>query len=405
MYILHLAVQLQPYRMQQSSAASGNSSVAAQASSPLSQLLQGSHELRIPDEGLTRLLEKAYALCAETCLVPDAASSWNALVDPCLRAVITFSPPAVLSQLTDNALGPEVFSTYATAYLWALGSGNAADLAKLHSIQQALRRKGIRRSANQTEALQALSAALPAAMQMAFERQLSRLEPQVDAMLQKAAHSAASMPQPDISAEVHLTPELATGLQGAPQTAAAVPAQPIDQAVDAIQIDPTADTEMAEAADQTSDAVPQHEAALSDQADRPETAVARPAAVVPAAIEPIGATFKQLQTAVFEMLKKCHTWWKSNVGKATDAAQQGFGVDKTKADELLCRCVYCLVYAQQDCARSTHTAFLPCRSHAHTLSLHLCSMLFWSMTSLQRKVADAGPKLPLSSILWSFLLS
>ena len=350
MYILHLAVQLQPYRtMQQSSAASGSSSVATQATSPLSQLLQGSHELQAPDEGLTRLLEKAYALCAETCLVPDAASSWSALVDPCLRAVITFSPPAVLSQLTDNALGPEVFSTYATAYLWALGSGSAADLAKLHSIQQALRRRGIRRSANQTEALQALSAALPAAMQMAFERQLSRLEPQVDAVLQKSAHSAASTPQPDISAEVHVTPELATGLPEAPQTAAAVPAQPIDQAVatgaDAIQIDPTADTEVAEAADQTSDSVPPREAALSDQADRPETAVAGPTAAVPAAVEPIGAAGKPLQTTVFEMLKKCHTWWKSNVGKAADAAQQGSGIDKAKADELLCRCVYCLLYA------------------------------------------------------------
>lgn len=350
MYILHLAVQLQPYRvMQQSSAASGSSSMAAQASSPLSQLLQGSHELQIPVERLTRLLEKAYALCAETCLVPDAANSWSALVDPCLRAVITFSPPAVLSQLTDNALGPEVFSTYATAYLWALGSGSAADLAKLHSIQQALRRRGIRRSANQTEALQALSAAVPAAMQMAFERQLSRLEPQVDAMLVKTVHSAASTPQPDTSAEVRLTTELATGMQEAPQTAAAVPAQPTDQAVatgtDAMQIDTTADTDMAETADQTSDNVPQREAALSDQAGRAETAVARPAATVPAAIEPISAACKQLQTTVFEMLKKCHTWWKSNAGKAADAAQQGFGLDKTKADELLCRCVCCLLYA------------------------------------------------------------
>ena len=373
MYITCLAVQLQPYRPRQAAATTAMASMAAAAdTSSLKQILQGQHELAAPDARLHSLLEKAYNLCAETCLVPDSLTSWDTHVSSCLEDA-KFDRPASLNQVSDIALSPTVFCMYAVAHLWALG--NAADLAKLHSIQQALRRRGTRKASSQTQALQALSAALPAATQLAFEKQIMKLEPQVDTTIHTAQNSAVTLKLPP-AAEAPSAAELKHTLQGAPGGASldlttsqadvhdatasqmeltadspmadqaeqhVAPAEP-QQAATEVQQEAAASQQPAVASQQEASA-PQHdavasqqEAAAPDHAELPASRARAPVVKTPAAADAADPACKPLLTEVFELLKRYHVWWKANAGKAAEAAQPGSHVDKTKADELLSRC-------------------------------------------------------------------
>ena len=88
-------------------------------------------------------------------------------------------------------------------------------------------------------------------------------------------------------------------------------------------------------------AAQQQEAAADFLANRPQAAVAKASAAADAA----DPACKELLTAVFEVLKRYHVWWKANAGKTAEPAQQGVHVDKAKADELLSRCACLSVWA------------------------------------------------------------
>lgn len=348
MYLIHLAARLDPYSLQEEAPiAPVHFPAAAANTSPLFQLLQGAHELQTPDDTLTSLLEKAYALYAETCLGPESSTSWDAL-DPRLEAVIKFNPPAVLSHLSNDALSPEMFCMYATAYLWALG--NAADAAKLQSIQHALKRRGAKRSSSQSEALQALSAAAPAAMQMALEKQFSKLQPEVHALLQRPAHTVPDNPAAPIDL-LHTDQTLQSLLRTSAEPALP-PIESHSQENAAVQIRSGQEQSIAEASAPQQEQQPMADAPVQQQivassedrelpaeqqAEIAEATAVEPAALATTAVE--DPAYRKLLASVFDMLKRCYTWWKSNAGKAVDAAHQTLPVDKVKADALLSRSV------------------------------------------------------------------
>lgn len=351
MYIVHLAAQLSLNRPRPASAARFLHVTLGYSNSALLQLVQGDHELHTVDKALVGSLEKAFTLCIETCSASaESPTSWDAQVDPCLGAVLRFSTPAALSQVGDIALSHDTFCKYGRAYLWALG--NAADVSKLHSAQLALRKKTSKKLGNHSEALQDLIAAAPAAMQLALEKQFSKLEPEVQAVLQRATNNAAAAAQSNSApADGQSTIHLLHGPEVAPVVPAAPQAQLNSQGVtgesrqdqyqavqDAVAVS-QADHQMQDAAAQ------QHCEGVPEQTDMSAGITAEEGQG--AAVQPSsgGATeaqqdsaSRQLLAAVFDMLKRCYAWWKAAVAtKTADAAQQRGHVDKAQADALLTR--------------------------------------------------------------------
>lgn len=348
LYIVHLAVKLQAYHLPQSAVAAVNADAASaavhqqadqrslQSSNPLAQLLQGTHQLLGSDDNFTSLLEKAFVLCLESCLVPG---SWDELVRPCLEAVLTFETPNILAQLGDNAIGPDVFLLYAEAYLWALG--NAADVGKLQSIQQALKRKNARRANSQSDGLQVLSATVPAAMQMAIQRQLALLEPQVAALLVAAARNREAIKQTTAPAS-DAAP--AAGPQAAlQQSGSAGKSNP-----DSDMLNPIAALDGAQASQRAgqqsgipAQSVQTHQLdtnmpdVATEQVAATPTISANAEAEGPAAPAAAADTApKQLLSSAFDLLKSCYMSWKAAL--SSDPAQPS-PIDKPKADNLLQR--------------------------------------------------------------------
>ena len=129
----------------------------------------------------TDILEKAYQLYQETCLSSDPLHSWAGLVEDSLHVAQTFHGPNMKELLGDHAIGPEMFCKFAIAYIHTLGVAGSAD--KLSSIQQTTKRQ-LRRSNASTEACRSLYTAAAAALQMAYDKELSQLESSTHRALQ-----------------------------------------------------------------------------------------------------------------------------------------------------------------------------------------------------------------------------
>ena len=143
------------------------------------------------------LLEKAFKLYQDTCLSSDPQHSWTGLVEPSLHDALTFHRPDT-HLLSDAAIDPETFHSYAVAYVHSLGSAGHGD--KLSSIQQATRRQ-MRRTNASAEACQSLFTAATAALQAANEKELSNLESQVDSAVQIALQQPSSIANHAAAAE------------------------------------------------------------------------------------------------------------------------------------------------------------------------------------------------------------
>lgn len=146
------------------------------------------------------LLEKAYQLYHDTCLSSDPLHSWVGLEDS-LRAAQTFYAPDMRELLGDHAIGPEVFCKFAIAYFHTLGVAGSAD--KLSSIQQAAKRQRKKSNAS-AEAWQPLYAAATAALQVAYDKELSQLESSTqralqDVLQEPASELAAARPEDEVS--------------------------------------------------------------------------------------------------------------------------------------------------------------------------------------------------------------
>ncbi len=146
------------------------------------------------------LLEKAYQLYHDTCLSSDPLHSWAGLEDS-LRAAQIFHAPDMRELLGDHAIGPEVFCEFAIAYFHTLGVAGSAD--KLSSIQQAAKRQRKKSNAS-AEAWQPLYAAATAALQVAYDKELSQLESSTERALQDvlqepASELAAARPEDEVS--------------------------------------------------------------------------------------------------------------------------------------------------------------------------------------------------------------
>lgn len=147
----------------------------------------------------TDLLEKAYQLYQDTCLSSDPLHSWAGLVEDSLRAAQTFHAPNMQERLGNHAIGPELCCKFAIAYIHTLGVAGSAD--KLSSIQQTTKRQ---RKRSNAEAWQPLYAAATAALQVAFDKELSQLESSTQRALQgvlqeHAAELAATRPEDEAS--------------------------------------------------------------------------------------------------------------------------------------------------------------------------------------------------------------
>ncbi len=212
MYVIQLAVALQHLQLPSSHHAELGS-LALPAVAPAT-LLPGAHlagdQLGPHLEGAavspsaspvdTDLLEKAYQLYHDTCLSSDPLHSWAALEDS-LRVAQTFHAPNMQELLGNHAIGPAMFCKYAIAYIHTLGVAGKAD--KLSSIQQAARRHRKKSSAS-AEAWQPLYAAATAALQVAYDKELSQLESSTQRALQgvvqeHAAELATTRPEDEVS--------------------------------------------------------------------------------------------------------------------------------------------------------------------------------------------------------------
>ena len=163
----------QPTAEVQSTVNQASAPSEAAASAPLDSNMQVSQ---------TRLLEKAFKLYQDTCLSSDPQHSWSGLVEPSLHDALTFHRPDT-HLLSDAAIDPGTFHSYAVAYIDSLGSAGHGD--KLSSIQHATRRQ-MRRTNASAEACQSLFTAATAALQAAYDKELSNLESQVDSAVQAA---------------------------------------------------------------------------------------------------------------------------------------------------------------------------------------------------------------------------
>ncbi len=148
----------------------------------------------------TDLLEKAYQLYHDTCLSSDPLHSWAGLEDS-LRAAHTFHAPNMQEVLGHHAIRPEMFCKFAIAYIHTLGVAGSAD--KLSSIQQAAKRQRKKSNAS-AEAWQPLYAAAAAALQVAYDKELSQLESSTQRALQgslqeHASELAATRPEDEVS--------------------------------------------------------------------------------------------------------------------------------------------------------------------------------------------------------------
>ena len=127
------------------------------------------------------LLEKAFHLYQEACLLSDAHLSWEHAVTPALQAAANFHPSSTASTLGNAQLSPESLYTYALAYIHSLGA--SSNLDKLREIQRSTRRER-RRTTASAEDRQSVHIAAAAAEQAVLDTDLNLLELQVHEALQ-----------------------------------------------------------------------------------------------------------------------------------------------------------------------------------------------------------------------------
>lgn len=201
MYVIHLAAALQdlslptPQQAGPARHAQGGSAPASllpgsqPAADQLCTQMQSSAAKASPAN--TDLLEKAFQLYQDTCLSSDAQHSWDGLVLPSLHAALTFHAPNTTQLLGDHAIDPEMFHQHAIAYIQDLGVAGSAD--KLSSIQQQTKKQSKRTNAS-AEACSSLYAAATAAVQVAYDRDLSQLESAIQTALQGAVPQQVAEP-------------------------------------------------------------------------------------------------------------------------------------------------------------------------------------------------------------------
>ncbi|KAA6420724.1 MAG: hypothetical protein FRX49_09301 [Trebouxia sp. A1-2] len=229
----------------------------------------------------TDLLEKAFQLYQDTCLSSDPLHSWAGLVEDSLHAAQTFQAPNMPELLSDHAIRPEMFCKFAIAYIHTLGVAGSAD--KLSSVQQMTKR--CRKKGNAlAEAWQPLYAAATAALQVAYEKELTQLESSTQSALQgvlqeHAAEVAAMRPEDEV-----------------PEAPSALPAP--------ISLAPHGDNlPVAEAQTANVDAAePMKVAAQAEPADSPATEVVH----------------KELLLGLLGLLRKLLALWKSLRSKDAD---------------------------------------------------------------------------------------
>jgi len=134
-------------------------------------------------------------------LSSDPLHSWAGLVEDSLRVAQTFHAPNMRELLGYHVIGPEMFCKFAIAYIHILGVAGSAD--KLSSIQQMTKRQR-KKSSALAEACQPVYAAATAALQVAYDKELSQLESSTQRALQgglqeHAAELAATRPEDDVS--------------------------------------------------------------------------------------------------------------------------------------------------------------------------------------------------------------
>ncbi len=298
MYVIHLAAALQHLKLptqEQTRAASISpagdglaTSLPApqlQSNQTMSQTTGSSAEAPTAADG--ELLEKAYQLYQDTCLSSDPEHSWDGLVCNSLKAALNFHAPNTRQLLGDNAINPEMFHKYADAYIQSLRAAGNSD--KLAHIQQLTKRQ-MRRTNASAEACQSLYAAATAAVQAAYNVELSDLEASVRRVLHPALYQDSAGLPPAAPEAARLAD------QGIPEPAVSTPADVENQLY----------------------VVTQPAEPDADQAGPMEVAET-------ASLEQNGSevAHKQLKTALFAVLKKCLAAWKTLGAKGMENALQG----------------------------------------------------------------------------------
>lgn len=242
------------------------------------------------------LLEKAYQLYQETCLSSDTQSCWDAVVQPALRAALTFHAPNTTALLGDAAISPEMFHKYALAYIHSLGVSSILD--KLQDIQNRVKYQMRKRKAS-TEACQSLFTTATAAEQAALDRELGQLESQVQEALQ-----STSMPVLNAAAR---EPAAHTPVQSTAPEAAAVDVVPDNQPAD------NSDAQAQPALQESGSAQASGQAEAMQLSGQPHCMQASEPVPAPAASTDV--PHKELLLALLALLKRCHTLWKATAAK------------------------------------------------------------------------------------------
>ena len=266
------------------------------------------------------LLEKAYQLFQETCLSSDAQSCWDAVVQPALRAALTFHAPNTTALLGDAAVSPEMFHKYALAYIHSLGI--SINLDKLQEIQKSARNQMRKRKAS-SEACQSLFTAATAAEQAALDKKLDQLESQVQEALQSTTQPGndgiAGGPVAQIpAAQIPAAQIPAAQIPAAQMPAAQIPVQPT--ASEAAAVDEVPDIQPAGSPQNGTQAQPAVQESETAQAGAvslsgpPQHMQAAEPVLAPAASGDV--PHKELLLSLLAVLKRCHSLWKATGAKA-----------------------------------------------------------------------------------------